>query len=64
MLLRLILGAGEIELDDGSTLSLDRSSGMYISFLAAVVAFAGALMNYRHEGESDTHDDAGMSGML
>jgi hypothetical protein len=63
MLVRLILGAGEIELDDGDTLALDRSSGMYISFLAAVVSFAGAVMNYRDD-PSETHDDAGMSGML
>jgi hypothetical protein len=63
MLVRLILGAGEIELDDGSTLSLDRSSGMYISFLAAVVSFAGAVMNFRHDPQ-DAHDDVGMSGML
>jgi hypothetical protein len=63
MLVRLILGAGEIELDDGSSLSLDRSSGMYISFLAAAVSFAGALMNYRHD-QSEAEDDAGLSDML
>ncbi len=63
MLLRLILGAGEIELDGGNSLALDRSSGMYISFLAAAVSFAGAVMNYRHD-ESETQDDAGMSDML
>jgi hypothetical protein len=62
MLLRLILGAGEIELDDGASLSLDRSSGMYISFLAAAVSFAGALMNYRHDQTPD--DDAEISDRI
>jgi hypothetical protein len=44
MLLRLILGAGE----QGDQ-NLDRANGMYIAFLAAAVAFAGAISNYRAE---------------
>ena len=44
MLLRLILGAGE----QGEQ-NLDRANGMYIAFLAAAVAFAGAISNYRAE---------------
>jgi hypothetical protein len=44
MLLRLILGAGE----QGEQ-NLDRANGMYIAFLAAAVAFAGAIANYRAE---------------
>ena len=51
MLLRLILGAGE-----EAGFELDRSSGMYIAFLAAVVAFAGAVMNFRSSA-ADEHDD-------
>jgi hypothetical protein len=42
MLLRLIVGAGE----QGDQ-NLDRANGMYIAFLAAAVAFAGAISNYR-----------------
>jgi hypothetical protein len=59
MLLRLILGAGE----ESGLGQLDRASGMYISFLAAVVAFAGAVMNYRHD-QIPPDDDAGMSDLL
>ncbi len=44
MLLRLILGAGE----QGDQ-NLDRANGMYIAFLAAAVAFGGAISNYRDE---------------
>jgi hypothetical protein len=44
MLLRLILGAGE-----KAGQNLDRANGMYIAFLAAAVAFAGAISNYRDE---------------
>jgi hypothetical protein len=44
MLLRLILGAGE----QGDQ-NLDRANGMYIAFLAAAVAFGGAISNYRAE---------------
>jgi hypothetical protein len=44
MLVRLILGAGE----QGDQ-NLDRANGMYIAFLAAAVAFAGAISNYRVE---------------
>ena len=46
MLLRLILGAGE----QGDQ-NLDRANGMYIAFLAAAVAFGGAISNYRAEEE-------------
>ena len=46
MLLRLILGAGE----QGDQ-NLDRANGMYIAFLAAAVAFGGAISNYRAEHE-------------
>jgi hypothetical protein len=46
MLLRLILGAGE----QGDQ-NLDRANGMYIAFLAAAVAFGGAISNYRAERE-------------
>jgi hypothetical protein len=46
MLLRLILGAGE----QGDQ-NLDRANGMYIAFLAAAVAFGGAISNYRDEQE-------------
>jgi hypothetical protein len=45
MLVRLIIGAGEID-SGGTDLNLDRASGMYVAFLAAVVSLAGALMNF------------------
>jgi hypothetical protein len=45
MVLRLILGAG----DEPGFGKLDRAQGMYIAFLAAAVAFAGAISNYRAE---------------
>jgi hypothetical protein len=50
MLIRIILGAGE---EAGQ--SLDRSSGMYMSFLAAAVAFAGAVINFRATEDDDDH---------
>ena len=53
MVIRLILGAGD-EVGFGS---LDRSSGMYIAFLAAAVAFAGALMNFLAPAGDDEYDD-------
>src|SRR5262245_11069507 len=46
MLLRLILGAGE-----KAEQNLDRANGMYIAFLAAAVALAGAISNFRAEQE-------------
>jgi hypothetical protein len=49
MLLRLILGAGDEETSTGEKFHLDRANGMYIAFLAAAVAFAGAISNYRAE---------------
>ena len=45
MLLRLILGAGEVGDED-----LDRGPGMWVSLIAAAVAFAGAVMNYTSSG--------------
>jgi hypothetical protein len=57
MLLRLILGAGE-----EAGFELDRSSGMYIAFLAAAVSFAGALSNFRAERDH-VHDDVDQSSM-
>jgi hypothetical protein len=45
MLLRLILGAGE-----EAGFDLDRAAGMYIAFVAAAIAFAGAVMNYTRSG--------------
>jgi hypothetical protein len=45
MLLRLILGAG-----DEAGFDLDRGAGMYIAFIAAAIAFAGAAMNYTRAG--------------
>ncbi len=45
MLLRVILGAGE-ELG----FDLDRGPGMWVAFIAAAVAFAGAVMNYTSSG--------------
>jgi hypothetical protein len=63
MLLRLILGAGEIELSGGSKVELSRASGMYFAFFAAVAALIGAVMNLSAdragvpEGDSEPGDD-------
>jgi hypothetical protein len=51
MVLRLILGAGE----EPGLGNLDRSSGMYMSFLAAAVAFVGAVINFRATEDDDDH---------
>jgi hypothetical protein len=56
MLLRLILGAGE----EPGVGNLDRSSGMYIAFLAAAVAFAGAISNFR-AASAELRDDTDWS---
>lgn len=45
MLLRLILGGGEVSGTD-----LDRGAGMLVAFVAAAVALGGAVMNYTREG--------------
>jgi hypothetical protein len=45
MLIRLIIGAG-----DEAGFDLDRGAGMYIAFIAAAIAFAGAVMNYTSSG--------------
>ena len=45
MLIRLIIGAG-----DEAGFDLDRGAGMYVAFIAAAVAFAGAVMNYTRSG--------------
>jgi hypothetical protein len=47
MILRLVLGAG----DEPGLGELDRANGMYIAFLAAAVAFGGAISNFRAEQE-------------
>jgi hypothetical protein len=52
MIVRLILGAG----DEPGLGTLDRGQGMYIAFLAAAVAFAGAISNYR-ASDADARDD-------
>jgi hypothetical protein len=45
MLIRLIIGAG-----DEAGFDLDRGAGMWIAFIAAAIAFAGAVMNYTQSG--------------
>jgi hypothetical protein len=47
MLVRLILGAGK----EPGLGTLDRANGMYIAFLAAAVAFGGAISNFRADQE-------------
>jgi hypothetical protein len=47
MLIRLIVGAG-----DEAGFELDRGSGMYVAFIAAAIALAGAVMNYTAAGGS------------
>ena len=46
MLLRVILGAGEI-VRPGITYDLQRGPGMWVGLLAAAMAFGGAFLNYR-----------------
>lgn len=45
MLLRIILGAGS-----ESGIDLDRSSGMYVAFIAAAAALGGAIWRYVNSG--------------
>jgi hypothetical protein len=45
MLIRLIIGAG-----DEAGFELDRGSGMYVAFIAAAIALAGAVMNFTSTG--------------
>jgi predicted MFS family arabinose efflux permease len=45
MLIRLIMGAG-----DEAGFELDRGSGMYVAFIAAAIALAGAVMNFTTAG--------------
>ena len=46
MLLRLILGAGDLELP-GVTYELGRGAGMWVGLLAAALALAGAVLELR-----------------
>jgi hypothetical protein len=48
MVVRLILGAGEIE-RPGITYELQRGPGMWVAFLSAAVAFGGAALNRRRD---------------
>jgi hypothetical protein len=45
MLIRLILGGG-----DESGIDLDRGTGMYVAFVAAVVSLVGAVMGFKASG--------------
>ena len=45
MLIRIILGAG-----DEAGFEFDRGPGMYVAFVAAIVALVGAVMNYKASG--------------
>jgi len=49
MLLRLILGGGEVS-GGGIEADLDRAAGMYIAFVAAAVALVGAFLNFKASG--------------
>jgi hypothetical protein len=49
MLLRLILGGGD-EGGAGFEIELDRGTGMYVAFVAAIVSAAGAVMGFRSAG--------------
>jgi hypothetical protein len=59
MLLRLILGAG-----DEAGIDLDRAAGMWVAFIAAAIAFGGAVMNFTQSGGkfSDLTDTEKMRG--
>jgi hypothetical protein len=59
MLLRLILGAG-----DEAGIDLDRAAGMWVAFIAAAIAFGGAVMNFTRSGGkfSDPTDTEKMRG--
>jgi hypothetical protein len=50
MLLRVILGAGEI-VRPGITYELGRGAGMWVALLAAALAFAGAFLNHHSAGQ-------------
>jgi hypothetical protein len=43
---RLVLGGGEI-VRPGITYELQRGAGMWVAFVAAALAFAGAWLNHR-----------------
>jgi hypothetical protein len=45
MLLRIILGGGE-----ESGIDLDRAAGMWLAFLASIVALVGAVLKYKESG--------------
>jgi hypothetical protein len=45
MLLRIIMGGG-----DEAGFELDRGPGMYVAFVAAIIALVGAVMNYKATG--------------
>jgi hypothetical protein len=45
MLIRIILGGG-----DEAGFDLDRGPGMYVAFIAAILAVVGAVMNYKATG--------------
>lgn len=51
MLLRLILGGGSVG-EDPFEVDLDRAAGMYLSFIGAAAAAAGAFMNFTASGGS------------
>jgi hypothetical protein len=50
MLLRLILGAGDVQTLNGTEVGLDRGIGMWVAFLAAAIALGGAVMNFTQSG--------------
>jgi hypothetical protein len=52
MVLRLVLGGGADERIGNQEVSLGRSAGMLVAFLAAALALAGAIHNLRAEGGS------------
>lgn len=45
MLIRIIMGGGE-----ESGIDLDRGPGMYVAFIAAILAVVGAVLNYKATG--------------
>jgi hypothetical protein len=49
MLIRIILGGGS-EGAGGFEVDFDRGPGMYVAFVAAIVALVGAVLNYKESG--------------
>lgn len=49
MLLRLLIGGGS-EGSGGFEVDLDRSTGMYLSFIAVAVAVVGGVLNFKESG--------------